>query len=83
MTAVRQTWQKRAILDAIERHQPVHGYDLMAHTGLSSGTLYPALRQLRNLGLVIGCWENVDPREVGRPRRQLYRIALTAEDRSG
>ena len=34
-----------------------YGFDVMAITGLASGTVYPALRRLENAGLVFSKWE--------------------------
>lgn len=50
------------------------GYDLMQRTGLTSGTLYPILDTLSELGWISGHSEKVDPTEVGRPRRRYYLV---------
>jgi PadR family transcriptional regulator PadR len=65
------------ILAAI-RDGNAYGLDLVARTGLASGTVYPTLSRLRRSGLVDTRWEDqrVAERE-GRPRRRYYR--LTAE----
>jgi PadR family transcriptional regulator PadR len=55
------------------------GADIRRSTGLESGTLYPILARLENAGWVESKWEEVDPREAGRPRRRLYRITPTGE----
>ena len=55
---------------------------------LGHGTLYKALGRLEDQGLLESRWEDVDPSEVGRPRRRLYRVtgaaapALTASELS-
>ncbi|WP_433386787.1 PadR family transcriptional regulator [Micromonospora sp. KLBMP9576] len=54
-----------------------YGLDLIAMTGLPSGTLYPVLHRLRSAGWLTAEWEAVDPSSVGRPARRYYR--LTAE----
>lgn len=41
---------------------------------LGSGTLYPLLNRLEESGWLESRWEEVEPREVGRPRRRLYRL---------
>ncbi len=52
-----------------------YGLDVIERTGLSSGTVYPALRRLEAKGLVEGCWEEEDrAREEGRPARRYYRL---------
>ena len=52
-----------------------HGYALAKQTGLKSGTLYPILIRLADLGLVEACWQ--DEPQPGRPRRHLYRLTAT------
>lgn len=67
------------ILGAI-RDGVAYGLDIVAHTGLPSGTVYPTLGRLKKSGLVRATWEDqrVAERE-GRPRRRYY--ALEAEGR--
>jgi PadR family transcriptional regulator len=62
------------ILAAI-RDGNAYGLDLVARTGLASGTVYPTLARLRRSGLVETRWEDqrVAERE-GRPRRRYYRL---------
>jgi len=52
-----------------------YGLDLVARTGLASGTVYPTLARLRRRGLVEARWEDarLADRE-GRPRRRYYRL---------
>lgn len=65
------------ILAAI-RDGSAYGLDLVARTGLASGTIYPTLGRLRRSGFVEARWEDqrIAERE-GRPRRRYY--ALTRE----
>ncbi|MGE0645814.1 MAG: PadR family transcriptional regulator [Nitrospira sp.] len=49
------------------------GADLLKITNLSSGTLYPILMRFENYNLLESEWEDVQPNEVGRPRRRLYK----------
>ena len=51
-----------------------YGLELSDATGLKSGTIYPALARLERVGWLESTWEEVDPREEGRPRRRLYRL---------
>ena len=54
------------------------GFDIMAVTGLPSGTIYPALRRLEALELVRSDWEkDAKARKEGRPRRRYYEITRT------
>ncbi len=50
-----------------------YGLDIVARTGMPSGTVYPTLGRLRKSGLVKARWEDqrVAERE-GRPRRRYY-----------
>jgi PadR family transcriptional regulator PadR len=54
-----------------------YGLDLASRAELKSGTIYPVLSRLEQADWMNSRWENVDPAQVGRPRRRLYR--LTAE----
>lgn len=52
-----------------------YGLQLCAETGLPSGTIYPIVARLEQLGWMESSWE--DPREhvaEGRPRRRYYRL---------
>ena len=62
------------ILHAI-RSGALYGLDLVAQTGMPSGTIYPTLARLRRSGLVRSHWEDqrVAERE-GRPRRRYYEL---------
>ena len=50
------------------------GAEISRGTGVKSGTLYPMLARLEVAGWVVGEWEQVDPAEVGRPRRRYYQL---------
>lgn len=52
-----------------------YGFDIMAETGLTSGTIYPALDRLEGMGFARSEWE--EPRiaqEEKRPARRYFRI---------
>ena len=52
-----------------------YGFDIIEETGLSSGTIYPALDHLERQGFAVSEWE--DPavaHEEKRPPRRYYRI---------
>jgi PadR family transcriptional regulator PadR len=59
-----------AIADGFE-----YGFDIIDHTSLPSGTVYPALSRLERDGFVRSSWED-DARahREGRPARRYYRI---------
>lgn len=52
-----------------------YGFDVMAVTGLASGTVYPALRRLEESALVASKWErqSVAQQEL-RPARKYYEL---------
>jgi len=51
-----------------------YGLQIMAETGLPSGTVFPILARLEALGWLGSGWEDVDPSSVGRPARRYYRL---------
>jgi DNA-binding PadR family transcriptional regulator len=55
-----------------------HGYDLMARTGLKSGSLYPILIRLDERGFLEASWERDGP--PGRPPRHLYRLTSAGRE---
>jgi DNA-binding PadR family transcriptional regulator len=51
-----------------------HGLEIGIAAGLRGGSLYPVLSKLEDAKLITSVWEDVDPSEVGRPRRRLYQL---------
>jgi DNA-binding PadR family transcriptional regulator len=49
-----------------------YGYELGLEVGLKSGSLYPILMRLSDMGLLESKWEHDPP--AGRPPRHLYRL---------
>lgn len=75
----RITYPTACVLQALANGK-VFGMDIIEHTGLPSGTVYPILRRVERDGLAESAWET--PEEAfgnRRPRRRNYR--LTAEGR--
>jgi PadR family transcriptional regulator, regulatory protein PadR len=66
-----------AVLAAVNRSIR-HGFDIMDHTGLPSGTVYPVLGRLERDGYVRSKWESqtVAQREK-RPPRRYYEITAS------
>ena len=50
------------------------GAEISAATRVNSGTLYPMLLRLEAAGWLASEWEQIDPRQAGRPRRRFYRL---------
>jgi len=52
-----------------------YGFDIMEETGLSSGTIYPALDRLEKLGFACSEWEDASVAQAEkRPPRRYFRI---------
>jgi DNA-binding PadR family transcriptional regulator len=52
-----------------------YGFDIIDHTSLPSGTVYPALSRLERDGFVRSAWEDEQHAHGdGRPQRRYYRI---------
>src|SRR5688572_20994139 len=52
-----------------------YGLDIVEHTGLASGTVYPTLARLKRAGLVRSRWEEQTLAErEGRPRRRYHEL---------
>ena len=53
-----------------------YGLDIVARTGLPSGTVYPTLGRLKKSGLLTSRWEDQRHAErEGRPRRRYYELS--------
>ena len=58
-----------------------YGFEIMAVTGLPSGTVYPLLRRLEREGCIVGQWESEHTAfSEGRPRRRTYRITVRGRE---
>jgi PadR family transcriptional regulator, regulatory protein PadR len=75
-TEVRVSRQMLKVLKMLmEKPQtPYSGAEIARQVAVGSGTLYPLLQRLENAGWVKSEWEDVDPREAGRPRRRQYKL---------
>jgi DNA-binding PadR family transcriptional regulator len=51
--------------------------------GLASGTIHPILARLERAGWLESRWEDVDPREQGRPRRRYYQLTPDGVELAG
>lgn len=54
--------------------QDTFGAQVAARAQLAPGTVQPLLARLEGLGWLASQWEDVDPQELGRPRRRYYRL---------
>jgi PadR family transcriptional regulator PadR len=57
-----------------------YGFDILEETGLTSGTVYPALDRLEELGFAASEWEDARiAHQEKRPARRYYRITERGE----
>jgi PadR family transcriptional regulator PadR len=59
--------------------EELSGAEIAKRTKQQSGTLYPILMRLERAAWLESRWEDGDPREMGRPRRRLYRVTMLGE----
>lgn len=72
----RMTTTTVHVLQALSEDSEIerYGLEIMALTGLPSGTVFPILARFEALGWLESGWEVVDPSAAGRPRRRYYRL---------
>jgi DNA-binding PadR family transcriptional regulator len=63
----------RALLDSPRGE--MYGTEICAEAGLASGTIHPILARLEGLGWLDSRWEDINPQELGRPRRRYYTLS--------
>ena len=75
---VRMTYATSMVLQALDRGYR-YGFDILAATGLRSGTVYPLLRRFETARLVRSKWEPVTvARSSNRPPRKYYELTSLA-----
>ena len=47
---------------------------MTAEKGTFSGTVYPLLRRLEQVGWLTSSWEEIDPEYAGRPKKRMFRL---------
>lgn len=57
-----------------EPEKQLYGLEICAIAGLQTGTIHPILARLEKIGWLHSTWEEIDPKQVGRPRRRYYRL---------
>ncbi|MFC8208874.1 PadR family transcriptional regulator [[Kitasatospora] papulosa] len=73
----RMTLQTQLVLQALleDPAKQRYGLELCEVAGLPSGTIYPILARLEQVGWLDSSWEDPTVHEAaGRPRRRFYRI---------
>src|SRR5215468_2817658 len=73
----RMTLPTQLVLRALveDPGRELYGLEICAKAGLPSGAIHPILSRLEQAGWLTSRWEEIDPRDAGRPRRRYYRIA--------
>jgi PadR family transcriptional regulator PadR len=81
---VRMSLQTLRVLEAFldNPSEELAGSDVQKRGKVASGTLYPILLRLEAAGWFVSRWEAVDPAQVGRPRRRLYRLTPGGRSRA-
>jgi len=66
----------QAFLEAFaeDPQRELYGLEVCALAGLQTGTIHPILARLERLGWLHSSWEQIDPKQEGRPRRRYYRL---------
>jgi len=62
-----------------EPRKELSGADITRDTKIFTGSLYPILLRLEAAGWLSSHWEDIDPKEAGRPRRRYYRLTATGQ----
>lgn len=73
---LRMTIPTQLVLEVLLA-SPAHtayGLEVGRTSGLPSGTVHPILARLEAIGWLTSSWEEVDPREMGRPARRYYTL---------
>ena len=76
----RMTVPTRLVLQAFlevfaeDPQRELYGLEVCALAGLQTGTIHPILARLERLGWLHSHWEQIDPKQEGRPRRRYYRV---------
>jgi len=74
------TYSSGLILEAIAQ-RIAYGFDIIDHTGLPSGTVYPALRRLDSAGVIESLWDHKGAEKSGGPPRKYYRLTALGRQR--
>lgn len=78
---VRMSGPTLKLLKVLLEHpkEAMSGAQISRITSVGSGTLYPLLQRLEAAGWIVGDWEKVNPSEVGRPKRRLYKFTRSGQ----
>lgn len=82
MGTPRITLQAQLVLRTLleDPSREMYGLEIATTTGLPPGTIHPILARFEGIGWLESHFEQVDPHEVGRPRRRYYRFTHKGAD---
>ena len=66
----------------VEPTREFYGAEVGRAVGLPSGTVTPILARLEGAGFLVSRYEDVDPRQAGRPRRRYYSFTPGGAERA-
>jgi PadR family transcriptional regulator len=72
----RMTIPTQQVLSAFpeDPHQELYGLEICHGADPPSGTVHLILARFEGLGWLESRWEDIDPRDEGRPQRRYYRL---------
>jgi PadR family transcriptional regulator, regulatory protein PadR len=82
----RMTLQTQLVIDELLKDpgKPRYGLELCDDTGLPSGTVYPILARLEQVGWMESYWEDPEAHVLDRrPRRRYYRLTRDGAEYAG
>jgi DNA-binding PadR family transcriptional regulator len=79
MTLAMQQVLRQALA---EPTREFYGGEVGKAVGLPSGTVTPILARLEAAGMLVSRYEDVDPRQAGRPRRRYYTFTPDGAERA-
>ncbi|WP_433536527.1 PadR family transcriptional regulator [Micromonospora sp. CA-249363] len=73
----RMTLATQAVLRVFleEASQRRYGLEVAREAGIATGSLYPILARLEQIGWLESAWEDYEAVEPGRPRRRYYQLS--------
>ncbi|MEU6038326.1 PadR family transcriptional regulator [Actinomadura sp. NPDC047616] len=77
----RMTLATQSVLKVFldDPREPRYGFDIAKEAKLATGSLYPILSRLEQVGWVTSWWEDIDTSMEARPRRRYYQLTPHGE----
>lgn len=74
MATPRMTIPTQRVLRVLLYGSDTYGAAIATAAGLATGTVHPILARLEGIGWLTSEWEQISPREAGRPARRHYEL---------